>query len=196
MELLIPPGEGLLRLLSIPSTHDKARLTRCAQRRAPAMMCSSCLTVTPGPNTLRKSSSSAAQKPWHSVAAAQIGQWFSMNKRLPSLPGGFDGFIRTGEGLATQRIGETSTLRVIDAILTGTHEPGTSHHDLLGAFIDCATLHQLDLEAASHNYRTHESGDSVFIEKRAEEDDVRMRARSVKSPDIGLSVAGCRFLPL
>ncbi len=94
MELLIPPGEGLLRLLSIPSTHDEARLTRYAQRRAHAMMCSSRLTVTPGPKTY---------------------------KRLPSLPGGFDGFIRTGEGLATQRIGETSTLRVIDAILYGTH---------------------------------------------------------------------------
>ena len=119
-----------------------------------------------------------------------------MNEKLPPLPGGFDGFIRTGEGLATQRIGETSALRVIDAILTGTHEPGTSHYDLLRAFIDGATLRQLDLEVASHNYRTHEFGDSVFIEKPAEEDDVRMRARSVKSPDIGLSVAGCRFLPL
>ncbi len=31
MELLIPPGEGLLRLLSIPSTHDKARLTQIGQ---------------------------------------------------------------------------------------------------------------------------------------------------------------------
>ena len=39
---------------------------------------------------------------------------------------GSDGFVRAGEGLATQRIGETTTLRVINVILSGTHEPGTS----------------------------------------------------------------------
>jgi len=109
---------------------------------------------------------------------------------------GIDGFIRAGEALATQRIGETTTLRVIDAILSGIRQPGTSHYDLLRAFIDAATLQHLDSELASHDYRTHEFGDSVFIEKQAEDDDVMMRSRLVKSPDIGLSVAGCRLLPL
>jgi len=109
---------------------------------------------------------------------------------------GIDGFIRAGEGLATQRIGETTTLRVIDAILSGIRQPGTSHYDLLRAFIDAATLQHLDSELASHDYRTHEFGDSVFIEKQVEDDDVMMRSRLVKSPDIGLSVAGCRLLPL
>jgi len=31
-------------------------------------------------------------------------------------------------------------LRVIDAIVTGMHEPGTSHHALLGAFLGQALL--------------------------------------------------------
>jgi S-adenosylmethionine:tRNA ribosyltransferase-isomerase len=42
-----------------------------------------------------------------------------------------DGRIRAGEGLATQRIGNSTPLQVVDAILSGTHEPGTSHYNLL-----------------------------------------------------------------
>ena len=45
-----------------------------------------------------------------------------------------------GDGLATERIGPDSRLRVVDAILTGIHEPGTSHYQLLRAFVDDATL--------------------------------------------------------
>jgi S-adenosylmethionine:tRNA ribosyltransferase-isomerase len=45
-----------------------------------------------------------------------------------------------GDGVADQRIGARTRLRVVDAILSGTHEPGTSHYDLLRAFatIDAA----------------------------------------------------------
>src|SRR5206468_1246816 len=50
------------------------------------------------------------------------------------------GRVRAGEGLATQRIGAATRLRVVDAILSGTHEPGTSHYELLRAFTDDATL--------------------------------------------------------
>jgi S-adenosylmethionine:tRNA ribosyltransferase-isomerase len=48
----------------------------------------------------------------------------------------FDGVVRAGEGLATQKIVDSSRLRVVDAILSGAHEPGTSHYDLLRAFVD------------------------------------------------------------
>ena len=40
----------------------------------------------------------------------------------------------------TQRIGRRRALRVVDAIVSGTHEPGTSHYELLRAFADDATL--------------------------------------------------------
>src|SRR5207302_1883539 len=33
-----------------------------------------------------------------------------------------DGRVRAGDGLATQRLGPASRLRVVDAILSGTHE--------------------------------------------------------------------------
>jgi S-adenosylmethionine:tRNA ribosyltransferase-isomerase len=77
-----------------------------------------------------------------------------------------DGRVRAGEGLATQRIGAATQLRVVAAILTGTHEPGTSHFELLRAFTDDATLGRVSDELAAHGYRTHEFGDSVLIERK------------------------------
>jgi S-adenosylmethionine:tRNA ribosyltransferase-isomerase len=75
------------------------------------------------------------------------------------------GCVRAGDGLATQRIGPATRLRVVDAILTGTHEPGTSHHELLRAFADDATLARADDELDAHRYRTHEFGDSLLVER-------------------------------
>ena len=81
---------------------------------------------------------------------------------------GLDGVVRAGECLATQRISAASRLRVVDAILSGTHEPGTSHHDLLSAFTDSATLSRVDQELDAYGYRSHEFGDSVFFEWNGE----------------------------
>ena len=74
--------------------------------------------------------------------------------------------LRAGSGLATQRIASRTRLRVVDAILSGTHEPGTSHYELLRAFADDASLRDAGAELDAHGYRTHEFGDSVLIERR------------------------------
>ncbi len=76
-----------------------------------------------------------------------------------------DGRVQAGEGLATQRIGRETELHVVDAILTGAHEPGTSHYELLRAFTDDATLVRASDEMAACNYSTHEFGDSVLLER-------------------------------
>jgi S-adenosylmethionine:tRNA ribosyltransferase-isomerase len=76
-----------------------------------------------------------------------------------------DGRVRAGSGVATQRVGRTSRLRVVDAILSGTHEPGTSHYELLRAFADDATLDRASRVLEARGYRTHEFGDSVLIER-------------------------------
>lgn len=68
-------------------------------------------------------------------------------------------------GLAVNKIGSTTELRVVDAILSGTHEPGTSHLKLLSAFVDQHTLARMYQLLRQHAYRTHEFGDSVFVEK-------------------------------
>jgi S-adenosylmethionine:tRNA ribosyltransferase-isomerase len=75
------------------------------------------------------------------------------------------GVVRSGPGVATQRIEAASSLAVVDAILTGTHEPGTSHYEMLRAFADAPTLGRVDEELCEHDYRTHEFGDSMFVEK-------------------------------
>ncbi len=76
-----------------------------------------------------------------------------------SRPGG----LRPGAGLATQRIGAHTTLRVVDAIVTGVHQPGTSHYELLRGFANDALLARVGEELEQHGYRWHEFGDSVLV---------------------------------
>ena len=71
--------------------------------------------------------------------------------------------VLSGAGVAKGRIGPATHLHVVDAILSGTHEPGTSHYELLRAFLDDSTLERATAELTSHDYRTHEFGDSVLI---------------------------------
>jgi S-adenosylmethionine:tRNA ribosyltransferase-isomerase len=74
-----------------------------------------------------------------------------------------DGHLRSGDGVAKGRIGPTTRLKVVDAILSGTHERGTSHYELLRAFLEDATLERATEELDARGYRTHEFGDSVLI---------------------------------
>ena len=71
-----------------------------------------------------------------------------------------------GAGLADQRVGAGTRLRVVDAIVSGTHEPQESHYQLLRAFQGDATLRRASTELEAHGYRTHEFGDTVLIERR------------------------------
>jgi S-adenosylmethionine:tRNA ribosyltransferase-isomerase len=73
------------------------------------------------------------------------------------------GDVRPGAAVATLRIGPLTRLEVVDALVTGLHEPGTSHYELLRAFQDDAVLGQMISSAETHLYRAHEFGDSVFI---------------------------------
>ena len=75
------------------------------------------------------------------------------------------GRLRAGAGVADQRIGERTCLQVVDAIVSGTHEPGTSHYELLRAFAEDDVLRRASDALERHGYRTHEFGDSVLIER-------------------------------
>jgi S-adenosylmethionine:tRNA ribosyltransferase-isomerase len=77
-----------------------------------------------------------------------------------------DASVRGGAGVARGRIGEGSRLRIVDAILTGVHQPGESHFELLRAFVDDATLARLSAVLREGGYRPHEFGDSVLIERQ------------------------------
>jgi S-adenosylmethionine:tRNA ribosyltransferase-isomerase len=75
------------------------------------------------------------------------------------------GALRAGNGVANQRIGPGTQLHVVNAILSGAHEPGSSHHDLLRAFTAPSVLQRADRALREHGYLTHEFGDSVLVER-------------------------------
>ena len=58
-----------------------------------------------------------------------------------------DGTVSAGEGTATQRIGANTTLRVVDALVSGMHEPQTSHFEPLRAFQDDPALARMHRDA-------------------------------------------------
>jgi S-adenosylmethionine:tRNA ribosyltransferase-isomerase len=76
-----------------------------------------------------------------------------------------DASIVAGDGIATLRLGASTPLRVVDAILSGTHGPGTSHFELLRAFAADAALARMSEALERGRFRTHEFGDSILIER-------------------------------
>lgn len=60
-------------------------------------------------------------------------------------------------------LGEGHRPQVVDGVLTGMHEPGSSHLALLAAFVDRPLLHALLRFAARRGYLRHEFGDSALV---------------------------------
>jgi len=99
------------------------------------------------------------------AARAHGGRVIAIGTTVVRAAGARNGIVRAGNDVATGRIGVGKKLRIVDAIVTGTHQPGTSHHALLGAFLGETSLRRLDAELATNHYRTHEFGDSLLIER-------------------------------
>lgn len=97
-----------------------------------------------------------------------------------------DGNIGAGDGIACGRIGPDTVLGVVDAILTGAHEPGESHFELLRAFTDDAVLEAMSGALEDHHYRGHEFGDSVLIER------AKARRRPQPCRSISVTDISCR----
>jgi S-adenosylmethionine:tRNA ribosyltransferase-isomerase len=76
------------------------------------------------------------------------------------------GGVLAREGVANQRIDAHTRLRIVDAIVSGTHEPQESHYQLLRAFQDDVTLARATAALEARGYRSHEFGDSVLVERR------------------------------
>lgn len=75
------------------------------------------------------------------------------------------GSVQPGDGVATQRIGPASEIIVVDGLISGTHEEGTSHYELLKAFVDENALRSMSAQLNLFGYRTHEFGDSILVER-------------------------------
>ena len=74
-----------------------------------------------------------------------------------------DGQVHAMRGWSRLRLGPGSRLRVVDALLTGFHEPQASHFDLLRAFLDEGLLKRAYREAIANQYLWHEFGDLCLI---------------------------------
>jgi S-adenosylmethionine:tRNA ribosyltransferase-isomerase len=73
------------------------------------------------------------------------------------------GEIRAVDEVTDLRISDRTSLRVVDALLTGMHEPGTSHYDLMQAFAGERLLARADVHATERGYLGHEFGDATLI---------------------------------
>ena len=76
------------------------------------------------------------------------------------------GAVRSGPGVATGRIGPDTPLRVADGILTGLHEPVSSHYQLLLAFAAAGMLAAADAAMDRAGFFNHEFGDSLLLLRR------------------------------
>lgn len=73
------------------------------------------------------------------------------------------GTLRQGEGETDLRIGEGTPLEVVGALLTGAHDPSSSHYELLLAFAPAPVLARAAAVSRAYGYLGHELGDSWFI---------------------------------
>ena len=66
-------------------------------------------------------------------------------------------------GVTDLKIGPGHQLRLVDGLLTGTHEVSESHYKLLGAFLPDPLLSRISHHLEERGYLTHEFGDSCLI---------------------------------
>jgi S-adenosylmethionine:tRNA ribosyltransferase-isomerase len=73
------------------------------------------------------------------------------------------GRLAAGAGMTDVRIDESFPLHVVDGLLTGLHEPGTSHFAMTKAFAPEQTLTDAYRHAEAAGYLGHEFGDEMLI---------------------------------
>lgn len=73
------------------------------------------------------------------------------------------GELAAGEGVTDVLLDAGAPPRVVDGVLSGLHEPGTSHHRLLQAFAPAEALERALEEGERAGYLGHELGDSMLV---------------------------------
>jgi S-adenosylmethionine:tRNA ribosyltransferase-isomerase len=81
----------------------------------------------------------------------------------PAGPRSKGGAVASGTGVTDLRIRPGFVPRVVDGLLTGTHEPGTSHFDVMAAFAPVALLERATGEAEAAGHQIHEFGDACLV---------------------------------
>jgi S-adenosylmethionine:tRNA ribosyltransferase-isomerase len=73
------------------------------------------------------------------------------------------GTLAAGVGRTALRLHAAYRPRIVDGLLTGIHQPGESHFDLLRAFASEGVLHDALAHASRTGYLTHEFGDTMLL---------------------------------
>lgn len=73
------------------------------------------------------------------------------------------GALGAGAGTTDLRVGRGFAPRIVDGILTGMHEPRTSHFDLMLAFVPLPLLEAALAHAEAAGYLGHEFGDLCLV---------------------------------
>ena len=74
-----------------------------------------------------------------------------------------DGRVSPGQGWTELVLGPDRPARVVDGLVTGWHEPGASHLELLTAVAGTDLVRQAYDKALAHRYLWHEFGDSCLL---------------------------------
>ena len=74
-----------------------------------------------------------------------------------------NGSVHPAHGYTRLHIGARHRLKVVDALLTGLHEPEASHLDLLSAFVSPENIQAAYAQAIAQQYLWHEFGDLNLI---------------------------------
>ena len=99
----------------------------------------------------------------HRRGARVIAIGTTVVRALESAARAGGGGLAAGEGITALRLGPGSGRRVVDAVLTGMHEPDSSHFALLEAFAPRALLLELDARAQQLHCLAHEFGDAALV---------------------------------
>lgn len=73
------------------------------------------------------------------------------------------GALRAGSGITDLRLGPKDRPRIVHGLLTGIHEPGTSHFELAKAFAPPELLEAAFHHAEANGYLGHEFGDASLL---------------------------------
>lgn len=74
-----------------------------------------------------------------------------------------NGIVVPGAGLTRLKIGPDRPPQVVDALVTGMHDQGSSHLDLMRAFTDTLLIERGYAEAEEKGYLAHEYGDLALL---------------------------------
>jgi S-adenosylmethionine:tRNA ribosyltransferase-isomerase len=97
------------------------------------------------------------------------------------------GTVVASAGTTDLLLGPHVTRLVVDGIVTGVHEPGTSHYTLLESFAPRALLDRAHMFAEALEYTGHEFGDAVLVldcrKPRSREASVELQRGSARLTD-------------